>query len=142
MENTPVIHKGRPLLVQNHRSTERWGHACTFDPQSRQWPTNIAAFYQAAAEAGVVIKFNHPGPGTNVFNGLAYSEVGDRTVKLIEVRRDQEEKAYVRALQQGWHVAPDGSDDTPVAYWGNAKSWSQIWAPGLLRRNIWEALKA
>ena len=51
--------------------TKRWGHACIYDPQTRRWPTNIAAFYEAAAEAGVVVKINHPGPGTNVLNALA-----------------------------------------------------------------------
>lgn len=122
--------------------TKRWGHACIFDPQTRNWPTNIADFYQAAAAAGVVVKINHPGPGTNVFNGLAYSEVGDQAVELIEVRRAQEQEAYIRALKLGWHLAPDGADDTHSANWGNVKSWSGIWAPGLSRRNIWAALKA
>ncbi len=122
--------------------TKRWGHACIFDPQTRVWPTNIAAFYQAAADAGVVLKINHPGPGTNVFNALAYSEVGDRAVELMEVRRAQEQEAYVRALKLGWHLAPDGADDTHSPNWGNVKSWSGIWAPGLSRRNIWAALKA
>ncbi len=122
--------------------TKRWGHACIFDPQTRIWPTNITAFYQAAADAGVVVKINHPGPGTNVFNALAYSEIGDRAVELIEVRRAQEQEAYVRALKLGWHLAPDGADDTHSANWGNVKSWSGIWAPGLSRRNVWAALKA
>ncbi len=122
--------------------TKRWGHACIFDPQTRTWPTNIAAFYQAAANAGVVLKINHPGPGTNVFDALAYSEIGDQAVELMEVRRAQEQEAYVRALKLGWHLAPDGADDTHSANWGNVKSWSGIWAPGLSRRNILAALKA
>lgn len=122
--------------------TKPSGHACVFDPLTRRWPADIPGFYQAAADAGVVVKFNHPGLGTNVFNGLAYSEVGDRAVELMEVRRPQEQEAYVRALKLGWHLAPDGSDDTHTANWGNAKSWSGIWSPGLSRRNIWAALKA
>ena len=69
-------------------------------------------FYQAAAGAGVVVKINHPGPGTNVFNALAYSAVGDQAVELMEVRRTQEQEAYVRALKLGWHLAPDGAYDT------------------------------
>jgi hypothetical protein len=77
-----------------------------------------------------------------VFNALAYSEIGDRAVELMEVRRTEEQEAYVRALRLGWHLAPDGSDDTHVANWGNARSWTGIWAPGLSRRNIWAALKA
>ena len=122
--------------------TKRWGHACIYDPQTRRWPADIPGFYQAAADAGVVVKFNHPGPGTNVFDALAYSEVGDRAVELMEVRRAEEHEAYVRALKLGWHLAPDGSDDTHSPNWGNVQSWSGIWAPGLSRRNIWAALKA
>jgi hypothetical protein len=45
-------------------------------------------------------------------------------------------------LKLGWHLAPDGGDDTHSANWGNVRSWSGIWAPGLSRRNIWAALKA
>ncbi len=122
--------------------TKKLGHACIFDPQTRVWPTDLDEFYQAAAEAGVIVKFNHPGPGTNVFNGLAYSEVGDRAVELMEVRRSEEEQGYIRALNLGWHLGPDGSDDTHAPNWGKARAWTGIWAPGLSRRDIWEALKA
>ncbi len=117
------------------------GHACILDPKTRFWPANIEAFYQAAADAGVIVKFNHPGSGTTVFNGLAYSEVGDQAVELMEVRSEQEELAYIRALNLGWHLGPDGSDDTHVSIWGS-RAWTGIWTSGLSRRNVWEALKA
>lgn len=122
--------------------TRPWGHACIFDPQTRKWPTNIAAFFKAAADADVVLKINHPGNITNVFESLAYSEVGDKVVEMMEVRRPTEEKAFLLALKNGWHLAPEGSDDTHSADWGKVKSWTGIWAPGLSRRNIWAALKA
>ena len=120
--------------------TKKQGHVCIYDPKTRHWPEETGALYEAAATAGVVIKFNHPGDGTSVFNGLAYSEVGDKAVQLMEVRMPKEEQAFIRALDQGWHIAPDGSDDTHSANWGNAGSWTGMFAPGLSLRNALDAL--
>jgi hypothetical protein len=72
---------------------------------------------------------------------LEYSEAGDQAIQLMEVRRENEEKAFIRALDKGWHLAPDGSDDTHAPNWGNAGRWTGILAPGLSKRCIWEALK-
>lgn len=121
--------------------TKRIGHMNIYDPTTKRWPTELAAMYKAAADAGVVCKFNHPGTGEDVFNGMAYSEVGDRTVQLMEVRRDKEEQAYILALNNGWHIAPDGSDDTHGSNWGSRFAWSGILAPALTKRNILDALK-
>jgi hypothetical protein len=114
---------------------------CIFDPKTRVWPADPAEFYKAAADAGVVLKFNHPGDGSQTHDGLAYSEVGDKAVQLMEVRGEKEEQAFIRALNNGWHIAPDGSDDTHSPNWGNVKSWTGILAPGLSKRNILDALK-
>ena len=121
--------------------TKQQGHAVILDPGIRLWPTDIPSFYKLAADTGVIVKFNHPGDGTKVFDGLAYSEVGDRAVRLIEVRNVDEEKAYLHALNLGWHLAPDGSDDTHAPNWGKGRAWTGILAPGLSKRNIWAALK-
>jgi hypothetical protein len=120
--------------------TKEWGHLNIYDPKTRHWPEDPAQFYQAAADAGVVVKFNHPGDGSKTHDGLAYSEVGDRAVQLMEVRTEQEEQALVRALNNGWHIAPEGSDDTHSANWGNVRSWTGILAPALTQRNILDAL--
>jgi len=87
------------------------------------------------------VKFNHPGDGSEVFDGLAYSKVGDKAVQLMEVRGEKEEQAYIRALNNGWHLAPDGSDDTHSPNWGKNWRWTGILAPGLSKRCIWDALK-
>jgi len=121
--------------------TKKQGHTIIYDPQSRRWPVETESFYKAVADAGVVVKFNHPGNGTNVFDGLAFSEIGDQAVQLMEVRREQEQQAFIRALDQGWHIAPDGADDTHSPNWGNVRSWTGIIAPGLSRRTIWDALQ-
>ncbi len=121
--------------------TKKWGHLNLYDPQTRHWPADPAEFYQAAADAGIVAKFNHPGDGSQSHAGLAYSEIGDRAVQLMEVRTDDEEKAFVRALNNGWHIAPEGSDDTHAPNWGKVRSWTGILAPGLTKRNILDALQ-
>ena len=120
--------------------TKQWGHLNLYDPKTRHWPEDPDAFYQAAADAGIVVKFNHPGDGTKTHSGLAYSEVGDRAVQLMEVRSEDEEKALIRALNNGWHIAPEGSDDTHDPNWGRVRSWSGILAPALTKRNILDAL--
>jgi hypothetical protein len=132
---------GAFVAIPSLEWTKELGHAVILDPGIRQWPTDIPSLYRLAAELGVILKFNHPGDGTKVFDGLAYSEIGDKAVRLIEVRYADEEKAYLRVLKLGWHLAPDGSDDTHSPNWGNCRSWTGILAPGLSKRNIWAALK-
>ncbi|MCF7730605.1 MAG: CehA/McbA family metallohydrolase [Akkermansiaceae bacterium] len=122
--------------------TKRWGHINIYDPGTRLWPQDPESFYAAIAGAGVLAKFNHPGDGSKSHGGLAYSEAGDKAIQLMEVRSDQEEKAFIRALGLGWHIAPDGSDDTHSPNWGNVKSWTGILAPGLSQQAILAALKA
>jgi hypothetical protein len=132
---------GRFVSIPGLEWTKRIGHINIIDPQTRKWPIDLGPFYKAAAEVGVICKFNHPGNGEKVFNAMAYSEVGDRAVQLMEVRRAEEEKAYILALKQGWHIAPDGSDDTHVANWGRRFAWTGVLAPGLSKRNVLDALK-
>ena len=120
--------------------TKKHGHACIYDPKTRFWPQATTDFYKAAADAGVVAKFNHPGDGSGVFDGMAYSEIGDKAMQMMEVRHPVEEQAFIRALNQGWHIAPDGSDDTHSANWGNVRSWTVILAPGLSKENVLDAL--
>lgn len=122
--------------------TKQVGHACVYNPPTLVWPDDLEGFYKAVAAAKVLVKFNHPGDGTVAFKGLAYSAIGDQAVELMEVRSPVEELAYIRALDQGWRLGPDGSDDTHQANWGGRRAWSGIWAPALSRINIMEALKS
>lgn len=131
---------GAFVVIPGLEWTKKWGHINIFDPKTRHWPTDPAEFYKAAADAGVILKFNHPGDGSKTHDGLAYSEVGDRAMQMMEVRHPDEEKAFIRALKNGWHIAPEGSDDTHSPNWGNCGRWTVILAPGLSQRNIWDAL--
>jgi len=88
-----------------------------------------------------VAKSKHPGDGTQSHSGLAYSEVGDKAIQMTEVRGEKEELAFIRALDAGWHIAPEGSDDTHSPNWGNCGTWTRILVPGLSKRCIWDAMK-
>lgn len=132
---------GRFVVIPGLEWTKGWGHVNIFEPQTRRWPDNPNEFYQALAKANVVAKFNHPGDGTKSHGGLAYSAAADRAIQMMEVRRPEEEQAFIRALSLGWHIAPDGSDDTHGPNWGSRFAWSGILAPGLSKRNVWHALK-
>ncbi|MHC4433451.1 MAG: CehA/McbA family metallohydrolase [Planctomycetota bacterium] len=132
---------GKFVSIPGLEWTKKIGHINIFDPKTNSWPFDLNGFYKAAAEARVTCKFNHPGNGEKVFRGLEYSEIGDKALQLMEVRRPEEEKAYIRALELGWHIAPDGSDDTHSPNWGTRFAWSGILAPGLSKRNILDALK-
>jgi hypothetical protein len=133
--------EGKFVAIPGLEWTKKIGHVCIYDPKTRHWPKDLSGFYQAVADAGVTAKFNHPGDGSKVFDGMAYSEIGDKAIQLMEVRREQEEMAFIRALNQGWHIAPDGSDDTHSANWGNVRSWTGLMMSGLSRRNVLHALK-
>jgi hypothetical protein len=132
---------GEFVAIPGLEWTKKEGHLNIFDPKTNHWPADLAGFYKTAADAKVVCKFNHPGRGDKVFGGLEYSQIGDRAVQLMEVRKEEEEQAYIRALKLGWHIAPDGSDDTHRPNWGSAYAWSGILAPGLSKRNVLHALK-
>ncbi len=132
---------GKFVAIPGLEWTKKEGHINIFDPKTNHWPADLAGFYKAAADAKVTCKFNHPGRGDKVFGGMAYSKIGDSAVQLMEVRRPEEEQAYIRALKLGWHIAPDGSDDTHSPNWGSGYAWSGILAPGLSKRNVLHALK-
>jgi len=132
---------GKFVVIPGLEWTKKWGHINLYDPKTRVWPEDPKAFYRAIADAGIVAKFNHPGTGEESHSGLEYSEVGDRAIQMIEVRRPEEEQAFIRALRLGWHIAPDGSTDTHSSNWGNTSRWTGILAAGLSKRCIWDALK-
>ena len=132
---------GEFVVIPGLEWTKKIGHTCIYDPKTRHWPVDMAGMYQATADAGVVVKFNHPGDGSKVFDGLAYSEIGDQAVQLMEVRRELEQEAFIRALNNGWHIAPEGSDDTHSPNWGNCGRWTGLLAPGLSKRNVLNTLK-
>ncbi len=132
---------GRFVCFPGMEWTKKQGHANIFDPEGFLWPEDRDGFYQAVADAGLFAMFNHPGDGKGVWGDLAYSEVGDKAMRLMEVRDDAELQAYVLALNNGWHIAAAGTDDTHVANWGQGYALTGVRAPSLTKRNILDALR-
>jgi hypothetical protein len=60
----------------------------------------------------------------------------------MEVRGDSEMGWFIKALDLGWHIAPDGSDDTHREQWGTSGRWTVVLAPGLSRESIVGAIKS
>lgn len=118
------------------------GHMCVYDPAGFTWPEDLADFYTFAPANCALAKFNHPGWRDTTFNDFAYSEDGDSAIQLMEVRSDGEMGWFIKALDLGWHLAPDGSDDTHREQWGTSNLWTVALAPGLSRDAIIDALKS
>lgn len=133
---------GKFVALPGLEWTTAAGHANLLDPPGRIWPREITELYATGEKLTYIGMFNHPGDGTQVWNGMAYSEVGDRVMELMEVRDENEEKAYIRALNAGWRIAPAGTDDTHSPTWGMFRAWTGALAPGLSRVTIWHALKS
>ncbi len=101
---------------------------------------------QALDGAGTVMQFNHP--GWINFNDWAYHpEVGD-TARLEEVGNGSgtsyafSEDEYIRSLDYGWKVGATNNADTHSTYWGtNTPHRTGIWAPGLTKADLLEALR-
>ncbi len=133
---------GRFVAFYGLEWTKREGHACLYDPPSTRWPSDVTGLYQTASDASVLCKFNHPNyPSSEVFNEFEYSEAADAVFQMVEVRGDAGEAAFTRMLDLGWHIAPEGSDDTHSANWGDCGTWTAVLAPGLCRLNILDALR-
>jgi len=132
---------GRFVAFPGIEWSSKLGHVCLYDPPGRRWPGDLPGLYQAAKEAGAIGQFNHPGTRYGDFNAFAYSEVGDAAMRLVEVRGEPEERYFIQALDNGWHLAPTATDDTHSANWGAAGRWTGALAPGLSRLNVWTALE-
>ncbi|MBD3292724.1 MAG: hypothetical protein GF393_07340 [Armatimonadia bacterium] len=121
--------------------TKGVGHMCVYEPAGHVWPEGLSEFYQFAPANAAVAKFNHPGWRDTTSEDFAYSAEGDSVIQLMEVRGDAEMRWMIAALDLGWHIAPDGSDDTHRERWGTSNLWTVVLAPGLSRTNVIDALR-
>jgi len=103
----------------------------------------------------MVCQFNHPGRTSyfSHFDDFAYNSAVDPYFALIELfssekpeyrkGSEQHEPWYIKALDQGWHVAPAGNQDNHYGRYGDVNAIrTGIWARGLTRAEIMEALRA
>lgn len=131
---------GRFVVMPGLEWTKSFGHMNIFNPGKRMWPAGLDDFFKEAAAHNVVLQVNHAASAKWNFNGLPYNEAGDKVVRLFEVRRDEEDEVFRRALASGWHVAPTGTDDSHSAEWG-VRAWTGVLMPGLSKANLLDALR-
>lgn len=134
--------EGRFVTFAGLEWTKAVGHICLYDPIGTLWPEDLESLYTSAHGNCVSAKFNHPGWRGTSFNDFTYSPEGDAVIQLMEVRGPGELEWFIKALNLGWHLAPDGSDDTHLETWGNNNMWTVALAPGLTRANILHALES
>lgn len=103
------------------------GHISTFGtPGFQSWQQEpyrnydgaLEAYYETLAKVpGSVSQFHHPGTQYGTFQEFAYvSGAADRAVSLLELNGQAEKplRYYIKALDQGWHLAPTGFARTVV----------------------------
>lgn len=90
-----------------------------------------------------VASFNHPGREPLTFDGFAHVPPADAEMQLLEVynRGNVYEAQYVKALDQGWHVAATGvSDSHGPSGWLNVRGQTLVLAEARTRGAILAAL--
>ncbi len=131
--------EGQFIAIAGFEWTKLIGHANVFEVETCFLSSEPDIFYREIQKSGGVAKFNHPG-GT-CFNDFAYSFVGDMVMSLMEVRSEEEEAEYIEALNQGWHIGADGSQDTHDATWGEGPHCTVALATQLTKAQILAALR-
>ncbi|MGC8833944.1 MAG: DUF3604 domain-containing protein, partial [Armatimonadota bacterium] len=119
---------------------------------------------QAVDGGTVVCQFNHPNSYSHImppFSNFQYAPEVDQFFTLIEIgsgykfqpllvpyRLDystpaQNEPWYIRALDNGWHLAPTINEDNHTGLYGNqTEHRTGVWAPALNTSEILSALRA
>ena len=97
-------------------------------------------------------QLNHPGAGgNNNFNDLFFYQDYDQAIDLIEVLNSdyENERYYLQALANGWHVGATGNQDNHGHNWGNEVNHTThiipltgIWADTLTKDAVLQALQS
>ena len=140
---------GRFAALWGFEATGPQGHINFYMTSTPRLPSRLDALYQSAGEMGLVGHFNHPSvttpPGAafrNDFEGFRYVPAGDRAMAVVEVKNANQEAAYIKLLDSGWHVGAAGCEDQHEQAWGMGKTWTVALAPALTREAILEALRS
>lgn len=110
-------------------------------PTLEEYYTDLALVPQSVSQ------FNHPSKSTyGDFESFShYLPSYDRVIHLLEVGWDggiSGEDAYIRALDQGWHLAPSASQDNHTADWGSADSLrTGVLAEKLTEESLFDAIR-
>ena len=127
---------------------------CDYTPNLEAGAT-VLGFYQwqaitgtqALDGAGTVLQFNHP--GWINFNDWVYHPEISATARLEEVGNGNgasyvfSEDEYIRSLDYGWKLGATNNADTHTTAWGvNTDDRTGVWAAGLTKADLLDALRA
>ncbi|MCX7757250.1 MAG: CehA/McbA family metallohydrolase [candidate division WOR-3 bacterium] len=141
------------LCGQEFGSLGAFGHFSIFEAESlyQYSVNNLAQFYQWIYDQKILAQFNHP--RNSDFNYLAYNQMGDEYTTMFEVVNGSglyttyNEELYIKALNQGWHVAPVANQDNHNRRWGNATTidgkipLTGVWAKSLTKNEVLNAMR-
>ena len=99
-------------------------------------------------------QFNHPGMkkfkaplSQNQWNDFKYNAGADKKVQLIRVGTGYEGRVshnefvgYIPALDKGWHLGPQSSEDNHGKTWGKGQRRTGVWTHDLSRKGIMKGL--
>jgi hypothetical protein len=138
---------GRFVTLYGAESTEATGHINFYLSPTPRLPMRLDDLYRALGEMSLLGHFNHPNvkpvpnqPWRDDFQGFHYSPAADRSMAMVEVRSADEEAAYIKLLDAGWHVGAAGCEDHHDRAWGSGKTWTVALARDLTREAVLDAL--
>ena len=105
----------------------------------------LEGYYEAmAAVPGALGQFNHPGTRYGDFAAFAgCTPDADRVMNLLEVFSAEPEgfERYIRALDQGWHVAPTAAQEIFDAGWEDFGARTAVYAEALTEEALFDAVR-
>ena len=129
------------VAIAGQEWTTGHGHATVFEADHIFTSLTIAGLYTELIASGSTATFAHPDWPTEGFDSFEYSFKGDFGMNSMEVRCSPELEQYINALDKGWHIGVDGSQDNHEANWGDGPTWTVVLAPSLTKQNILGAME-
>lgn len=120
--------------------TKSIGHICYYMEADPSLALSLRGFWRQVGEIGALAHLNHPTMYN--FSKLAYDPEADPVMFGVETRGEEEEQAFIKLLDNGWHIAPVGDEDKHDATWGAGPTWTVALARSRTRAGILQALAA
>jgi len=128
------------VAIAGQEWTTDSGHANVFEADHVFTSWTITELYEELGGSEWTATFNHPYDPLEAFDSFDYSFKGDAGMNSMEVRNGFEIEQYIIALDKGWHIGVDGSQDNHEANWGDGPCWTVVLAPFLTKQNILDAM--
>ncbi len=125
------------------------GHLCVWNSSTNLYNLLLPEFYDwIVLHPEALAGFNHPGQQVGDFNNTAFvdNETAQRIIGIEAFNADttsyeQYFPEYIKALDNGWQVAPTAGQDNHDANWGSRNAMrTAVLAANLTRGDILDAL--